>query len=507
MTTKITINKTGAAITAVFVLLICAAIEIVSPVSIKAQQPLQLTFEDAVAIAFDRSFDVTRIRKNYQRNSLNVRATRASLKSFSNMYVDLPSYTKKIDRFFSTGTYVNTEAQTTTYQMNWSVSQPIISNGTFSFKSDLLTFAQKSDTRKYKNKIFLEFKQPLFTRNSLKKDIWRAEERFKTTEFSSISDLLRQYGSFNRQYYELYKLIRQQEIDSLIVDISNEAYKASLEKFEQGLVDSIAVIRLEVDYLLNKSRLLKTNVEKYQNELEFKHRIGISLEQPIELIADVTIRPVEINEEQALEYGLTDRPSILEQEADVAFALDDIEIEKTKSEFVGSLEATYGVERVHEEFAKSFSDYDKTQSLKLKIEFPIWDNKRNYYQVESKRMKYNEEILDLENSKLSRANEVRASLRDVRSSQNRVIRLEANLKRAEEYYSQTREKFRNHESTALELSRALEEYRNVQNRYLDAFVDYNRNMINLQQRTLWDFENNVSLKEKFRMYLQARDGY
>lgn len=468
-----------------------------------AQHPLRLSFEDAVNIAFDRSFDVIRIRKNYQRDQMRVKATRASLNSFSNLRVDLPNMEKQIERLFTDGSYTNSETQTTTWQANWSVSQPIISNGTFSLKSDLLTFAQKNDTRKYKNKVFLEFKQPLFTRNSLRMDIWRAEERFRTTEYSSISQLIRQYGRFNRFYYELFKLNRQYEIDSLIVDISLEAYREALDQQQQNGIDSTEVARLEVDYLLNKSRLLKTEVEQYQRELEFKVRIGISPDQPVLLTAEAEIIPVEINEEQALQLGLTERPSIMEKEVDVAFARDDVEIAKTRSEFKGSLEATYGIERVNEEFSNIFSEFDKTQSLELQLEFPLWDSKRNFYQVESRRMEYEEERLDLENTRLSRANDVRNSLRAVRSSLQRAESLKINLERAKNYYSQMLAKFRNREIKAQELSRALEEFRNVQNRYLDAFVGYNRSMIDLQQKTLWDFEENISLKEKFRMYLQA----
>ncbi|MFC1731472.1 TolC family protein [candidate division KSB1 bacterium] len=478
----------------------CTAASMTAP----AQETLVLNFDDAIAIAFERSFEVSRVKSDYLRNSLHVRAQRASLKSYSTLRANVPALTKSINRYItSSGDYISVDTQKETMETNYSISQPIITNGTFSLNFDLLTLNQKGDNRTYKDKLFMKFEQPIFTRNQLQKNIWRAEEQFKQTEYNSIDQLLRQYDTFNRLFYDLLRLIKEIEIDSLIADITSSAYEESVVQLSEGRIDSSEVLRLEVEYLLNQSRFLGRKVERYSKELEFKQRSGIDLNRPVHLEAELTVEPVDIDEDFALEKGLVNRPSILRKEIEVEFNRDRIEEVKSYSEFRGSIESTYGIERVDEQFSNIFQEFDKTQSFNLNLSTPVWDNGRNKYQVEAAVMEYDKTLLELDNDKLSRANEIRRSLRDVNSSQNRALTLQRNQERAKEYYDQSIEQFRNNEISARDLTRALEEYRNVQNLYLDAFIDFNQAKVQLGRYSLWDFENNISMTEKYMKYLRT----
>jgi len=479
-----------------------------SPAS--AQQPLYLTFDDVIDIAFDRSYDVNKVRQEYLRNLLNTKASRAELKSYSNISMDLPSMAKSINRYAYGSTFVTRDKRTTTFQTTYSINKPFITNGTFSLNADLQTFDQNDKVRTYKNKLFMKFTQPLFTLNRLRNDIWQAEERLKQTENRSIDGLFRQYDSFNRLFYDLYKLNKEYEIDSLIAEISSAAYRESVRQFSEGRIDSSEVIRLEVDYLLSQSRFLKKKVERYRKELEFKQKIGLSLDQPVVLQAELSVEPVDVDIDYAIEKGMTDRPSLQTKEIDVAFR--EYEIKKAGAsssdrdyitEFKGGVEGTYGIERTDEKFNQMFKEYEKTQSLKFIFSFPLWNSGRKKYRVKSATMNYEKALLELENDRLSRENEIRRALRNVTSSQSRALALQKNQERAKEYYENSLEQFRRNEISARDLSRALEEYRKVQRRYLNAFVDFNRAKIDLSRKSLWDFDNNISMKEKFLKYLQV----
>ena len=83
--------------------------------------------------------------------------------------------------------------------------------------------------------------------------------------------------------------------------------------------------------------------------------------------------------------------------------------------------------------------------------------------------------------------------------------MKENTNRARLVYEQSLAKFLNNEINSQELSRVLDEYRKVQNLYLDAFVDYKRSIITLQSRTYWDFEQNKSVIEIFGGYLKMLD--
>lgn len=485
-----------------------------------SQQKLRFTFEQAVDYAFDVSYEIYKRRMDYQRNSLNRLADRAGLRSFSNLEVDLPSLNQAITRIYnsSTESYVTQETEKTQFVANWNITQPIvfpvITNGTISIKSNLETLDQKGSDRSYKNKIFLELQQPLFTRNQKKKDIWRADLEFEKTEANSISGLLTHYGSLNRRFYELYRKTEEHKIDSLIVDINYSAYQEALQQFNEGRIDSTDVIRLEVDYLLNKSGLLSKKVALFKEEMEFKQEFGLSLDQPVELIADLSIKEIEIDVEKAVEIGLKDRPSLRRTEIDMEFRKDDIEAAGSNfghrlKEFSGNLTATYGMENstnplLGEKFGDMFSNYNVTRSIKLALRLPLWDNGRKEYEIEAAKMNYENARLRHENDIISREKDIRKAARDFISAQQRVKRQEQNIERAREFYDQSLQKFRSNEITSQELSRALEDYRSAQNLYLGSFISYQTNWINFQQKTYWDWEKNISLKEKFGNYLKSR---
>ncbi|MFC1563365.1 TolC family protein [candidate division KSB1 bacterium] len=468
---------------------------------------LRITFEDAMEIAFQRSRTFLNIRDDFREEYLSVKAERASLRSYSNVTAALPSFSKSITRYFdsSSESWINIPDHKTNMDINWEIGQPIITNGNFSLKGNLNTLSQKDEDRLFKSKLFIEFRQPLFTRNHLKKSIWRAELNFENTELESMSDLLGQYARFNRFYYDLYSNFKELEIDSMVVEISRTAYEEAQRQYESGNIDSTEVLRLEVDLLLNQSKMLSTRNEIFQREMEFKHNFGIDLDQPIELIADLTVQPIPIDMDRALEIGLANSPSLKELEINVDFAKDGIEHVDSWSEFKGSIVGTYGVERDDDRFGDIFNDFNKTQSLNFEVSFPLWDNKRNSYQVEGAKMNYQNALDRLENTQVERANGIRSALRGLISSQNQVMTLERNTNRAELLYEQSLENFRNGEINSQELSRILDEYRKVLNFYLEAFVDYKMAKITLQARTYWDFEQDKSVIEIFGGYLKMLD--
>ncbi|MCH8284949.1 TolC family protein [candidate division KSB1 bacterium] len=485
-----------------------------------AQQKISFTFEQAAEYAFDVSYEIYKRRMDYQKNSLNKQADQAGLRSFSTLNVDLPSLNQAITRIYnsSTESFITKETDRTQFKANWDITQPIvfpfITNGTISIKSNLESLDQIGKNRSYKNRLFMELEQPLFTRNQKKKEIWRADLEFEKTEANSISSILTHYQSLNRLFYDLYRKTEEFKIDSLIVDINYSAFQEASQQFLEGRIDSIDVIRLEVDYLLNRSELLSKKVELFKKELEFKQKFGLSFDQPVELIADLSVKEIEIDVEKAVAIGLKDRPSLRSSQIDVEFRKDDIESAGSNAghrlkEFSAELRATYGFENstnpvLNEKFSDMFTDYNVTRSIELEISFPLWDNGRKEFEIEAAKLNYENAVLKYENDLLSRENDIRKAARDYISSQQRVIRQEQNIALAKEFYDQSLESFRTNDITAQELSRAVDDYRNAQNLYLGAFISYKTNWINFQQKTYWDWDKNISLKEKFRNYLRSR---
>ncbi|MFC1553083.1 TolC family protein [candidate division KSB1 bacterium] len=476
----------------------------------QTQQKIFLTFDEAVNIAFDRSYEVYKRRKDYKMHSLNVMAGRAALKSFSNFDMSAPSLRHEIEKKYDSGSqsYRFITSERTQVKASWNITQPIITDGKLSINSNIESLDQRGSDRQFRNGLSLRFEQPLFTRNKISKNVWKAELNYEKTELGSISSLLVHYQSLNRLYYDLYRDIEESKIETMIAEISNEALAEAQRKLSIGEIDSVEVLRLEVENLLNQSRQLDKDVAFYKKEMEFKQKFGLSFDQPIELVADLTIMEYDIDLDLAIERGMTNRPSIRQAEIDLAFSEDRINEASLRSEFKASVVATYGWENktnpnLDESFTDMFSDYNVTRSLKFAVNFYLWDNGRKKYAVESAKINYENALLKFDNDVISRENEIRSAVRGVESSQSRAKRQQDNVDRARISYEQSLEKFKSGEISGQELSRTLEEYRNAQNLFLNSFISYQTSWINFQQKTYWDYENNMSLKEKFRKYLQS----
>ncbi len=141
-----------------------------------------LTLEGALKIALKESYNVKSARYNLENSEKSLEAVKLGLLSSIDLEFDLPNYNRSLSSKFNTitGSDQFYSVGYTTIEGRLSINQPIIfTNGTFSIVGSIFGRDQFSDntpkTRDYFSNVSLRLRQPLFTFNSQKANLEKAE--------------------------------------------------------------------------------------------------------------------------------------------------------------------------------------------------------------------------------------------------------------------------------------------------------------------------------------------
>ena len=194
------------------------------------------------------------------------------------------------------------------------VNQPIgRTDGTVSLITSLQRFQQfdvqndpngRSNPSQYGTQVRVQFRQPLFTYNRLKTGLRKAELSLDNTLQTYTRNQLDLVFNITSRFYDLFKSQQQLQLDRLQVDQAAEAYRIARLKQEAGLLAEVDVLRLEVDLANAQNTAANSEATMFQNADGFKILIGLPLETPIDVSADLAYRPINVDMDMAIDRAL-----------------------------------------------------------------------------------------------------------------------------------------------------------------------------------------------------------
>jgi len=477
---------------------------IVPSTVLHSQDARIITFEESLEIALKKSYELKSAEYDLIQSKRRVEAERAALRSNASLELNIPNFVESISQEFNTEeqVYEFYKTKTLKWESNLRINQPIPSNGNFSLNSSIFRMSQLGEVRDYTSKFFLEFSQPLFTPNALARNIRKAELEKERTELQYIDRRMNIiHQRITRSYYNLYKTTVRVTIDSTEVAQREQSYNAALEKFENGEISELELIQLEVDLAQSRNKLLSRRGALLRQKNWFKLSIGLDLEQEFNVVPDIEYKTYKINREKMIEEALNSEPRY--QRVLIEREFDRMRIEEVQSwnEFKGSFIANFGFNGNDEEFKRALSNFDKTRKLALKLHVPLWDRGQNEFYTEAAKITYQNQILEVENIRQSLIRGIDDDIMRINEAARRVEMLEKNKLLAEKSFTMALEKFREGKISSRDLTLAQERLSEAKMNHLDAVVSYKINVGRLQEKTLWDFENNRSMKNRLRTLL------
>jgi outer membrane protein TolC len=295
------------------------------------------------------------------------------------------------------------------------------------------------------------------------------------------------------------------EISLQTLKRQEEAFKLAKNKYETGLIKEVEALQIEVDYsdALNN---YESQISEYnQSANELKIELGINLNDSIYTSNKMEFKPILIDQYKAIEYGLKYRTELREKEIQLVFDEYSVKSQRAQGMINGSLGVKYNLTG----FSTSGTDYPYRSAFEtsmhnmfykpgaygvtFSVYIPILDWGVNRSLVKMRKSQLLENKLSYDYQVISIENEIRNTITRINNNLKRLLLLEKTVKLAEKSYDISYQRFVNGDIDVEALGLDRIRYTNVQNSYLQAYINYKLQLLDLNRKTFYDFENNVPL--------------
>lgn len=470
-----------------------------------AREVIVLDLHRALRFALDQSWRMERMELDLRRDQFNLQASRAELKSNAVMNFTLPNYDRSIKEIIDpdTGNPKLLNTQGSRYSMGVSVRQPLPTNGVVSLNGELRRtqdrlFTYTPGLKSYTSKVFVRFEQPILQPNTLQIEIRRAELRLEETEMRFLNGQIDIINDVSNRYFKLYQRTYEEILAKEEVDRIQRAYDMGRRRFQAGDMSEIDLLQLEVDLTGRQNRHSSAAGRLLREKSGFKQLVGLGLDEVIELEVDLTFRPIQIDEELAIQRALEYRTEVRQNEIWREYNEMDLRQRRAAGGVKGTLSLTLGLEGRGSGMGELYDavvNPDQNQGASINFSVPLWDWGRTEARVNSKLAELEKVNRGLEETKKNIEREVRDVVGRVDEARDRLSLLVSSVNAASRSFRLALQQFEAGALNTQDLILTQNRLADARRSYLDAYLDYRRALIDLEQRTFWDWEQDRPLLE------------
>lgn len=476
--------------------------------SLHAQKIIPLSLESAVEMAMKNSYRIKQLELGIEETRYWLRSERAALKSRVYMNLRTPDFNALSEYKWNSTiekdeiVYLNTRL----WQMDLAVKQPVIlmgypTNGYLSLNNRVYRYFQKSDIDRnvnYYNRFFALFEQPILLPNELRNEIEEAELNLEQRELEYLSDRVYLIEDIAYRYNNLFRLTYNNEIYSHKLKNLEKLLDITINISQQDTTRNIEGARVELELANAREIVLKNQNETRYQAMLIKQRLGLSDQDSLHVEPVVNITPVVVNPDEALHYGFSLRPRL--RLLGIEKRKREIRLENVKgnNSFHLNLEVTLGLEKQEDHYQAMWDKYNNSYSVSVSAYVPIWDWGRRTLNVEAEKVNVRRAELNIEETEESIRNEIMNTITNLQDYQQRALNLAENLKTAQEIIDISISQYRENKLSLQGILQIIERQKDTELNFIDAYLGYRRSLISLMADTFYDYENDISLSDKFQ---------
>jgi outer membrane protein TolC len=455
------------------------------------------TLDQILEIAYENSPDILESKLDLEQSRESLNAERAGLKSL--FYLDVSPLTYSHDREFDEFESIWYTNESMESSGTFNVVQPIkatdgeisLSN-TFSWQDTYNDYSDVS-TKTLSNNIQLTLDQPIFTYNQTKMDLRELELDLEDALLSYALQKLSVEKSVSQYFYDVY-----QEQQSLIIskdelDNQQKSYEVIKNKVDAGLTAREEFWQAELNLANARSDVYNAEVSLESAKDQLKQAIGMDLNKEIGVLADVEVKTIDVQLQDAIDYALTQRMELRQRQIDIETAQFDLITANATNEFQGNISLSVGLFGDIKKLQNIYDSPTNNQEIALTLEIPLWDwgEKRSTVKAAEAYVKVQE--LYLEDERISIEMNLREVFRDLNNQVNQIEIAQKSVENAQLTYELNLEKYKNGDLTSMDLSLYQNQLSTQKNSLTSALIDYKLELLNLKIQTLWDFEAHQSI--------------
>ena len=217
------------------------------------------------------------------------------------------------------------------------------------------------------------------------------------------------------------------------------------------------------------------------------------------LIVDLTVVPIEVDVDQAVEYGTNLRPQL--RSLDIQARRNEIWVQEARGNnaFRLNLEVTYGREMQDPVLRELMNDPSNSYTVGVSGYVPIWDWGARRARVNAQQLSLQRVRLSIEETRESIRRDIGNVVRNLQEYQQRALNMQENLELARQVSAMSLARYEDGQGSMLDLVQAFERQADTAENFLEAYLGYRQAVLDLQQITYYDFEHDMPVLERFQL--------
>lgn len=458
----------------------------------------ELTLERALEIAFKNSPSIQEAAYNLDISRHNLSAEQAGLKSQFNLTLT-PYQQSNVKVFNELASKYNVQ-ELRKSEARLTITQPIIwtdgevrLTNRFGWQEASSSFTGSVKESTFNNSLFLTLSQPLFTYNRKKMQILELELSLENAQLNYAIQKLQIERQVTQQFLNLFYSWRSLEIAEQQLVNTSESYQIIESKVDAGISAPEELYQADLTRANSQASVqnLKTQYDNAQDS--FKILLGLPLENELIIVADIRKSLVDVDLAKATDFGLTHRMELRQNDIAIQNALHNLIEAGAVNEFKAEVSATLGLTGTDPAFRKIYDSPNIDQVVQVSVNIPLfdWGQKKHMLaasqaQVDSQRLSASEET---KNIKL----EIREAYRSLQNQKTQIEIAEKNVINAQRTYEINLERYKGGDISSYDIQLYQLQLTQEQLDEVQALINYKLALLDLKIRTLWDFENNLSV--------------
>jgi outer membrane protein TolC len=471
-----------------------------------AGQQIPLTLERMVELGLQHSYQVKDLQLNIERTRANLRAERAGLKSRVQLNLSAPQFESISEHKWNSVLQRNelVYENTRRWEADLSVRQPVMlfgypTNGELSFTNRLYRFSQLGEERdtQYYNRYFFGYDQPFFQPNRMKNSLENAELDLENSELDYLDDVMQLVEEYADSYYELFEAAYQRVLGEELVRHLEAASQAAAAVAAAAPARAIETDQIRID-LANAREDLQQALSRFRLQAEdLKQDLRLSPSDTLQLDPVLEVRPIVIEPDRAIELAKTLAPRL--RQIAIQRRKNEISLDNTRGNnaFRMNLSVTYGREVQDPRIQNLWHEPRNSYTVDLRAFVPIWDWGQRSHRIAASEIQLQRTDLQIEQHLSEIETQVHSEIRTLQDYQQRALNMQENMRLAHQITDSALARYRAGEVAIVDLLQTIHRESGTAENFLEAFIGYRRALLDLQQLTYFDFEQNVSVAERF----------
>ena len=457
-----------------------------------AQAPL--TIEQALDIAEENNPDLKASKLSLERYQQNLVAQRASLKSRFSLDLNPLSYgrSRRFDNRLSQW-YTNETLNTSGTFM---ISQPILLTdgevsliNTFGWQDNKSTVEGiDNSNRAFSNDLYLRLTQPIFTYNRRKMELKQIEFDYENAGIRYALQRLNTERSITNQFYAVYMAQNNLTISKEELENTQQSFEIIKNKVEADLAAKEELFQAELNLANAQSAVEERRVSLENAKDQLKQSLGMSLNEDIEVMAEIEVSPIAVDLDRAVQSGLSSRMEIRQREIDIE--LGELQMIQTKSlnEFKGNISLSVGIIGDDEKLNNIYENPTQNPRVAISFTVPIFDWGEKRARVKAQKIAQTIAKLEQENLRIEIELDVRQVWRRLENLRTQIDIAEKSVRNAQLTYDINLTRYREGDLTGMEINQFQTQLSNRKMAHAQALINYKIELLNLKILSLYDFE-------------------